>query len=780
MRKRWGRTLWLVFVGTAAVIGAVVFGLLRSDTEVQAKAEEDYGALLPAQAQAGATDPNCRAASAADRAGMSGAEGKADLHGSDPKTMWCVTPAEGQKAEIAFDLGRVEPLGELWIWNYAAVPEFGMKDVRVFTSVDGEAWEEWKGTGYPFRLAMAAGSGLLQATNLDGEGAGPIRFEGLPARYVKLVADERPGQGNWSAAGERTFGLSEARLYRYQRKVVYDGPIDPLSASDGASGDSRPENVINRYGMSGISENKALHGNDADTMWLASGVQDAVPSLTVDLGGTYPLKEMRVWNYNAAGKTDHGMRDVSIAYSIDGRAWTELRGDEFPYRLARADGSAGLAATNLDNSDGSKKTGAAVAFGGAQARYVKLTPIGGAGIGNWGAEDAQGVPVYGLSELRFYADAGLVAEPARDWNGLFSRFESWTGADGIFSVPLDGYDQPGKLSEGSRTLFEFSDTFVGRVNGISGMRETASMVNNSIGFLDGAEPDPAKIRFDVAPKSIDLSLFTPHTPHSETLPGSWYWLQDAYVKDGWLYTFPLLMAKDLSQDPGFQFAIEGVAMITVPITEDGLAYADQVQVDAPLYARLPDGRELVFGAGITDNTTESGAPDPDGYLYIYGYENNSNEGTKGLLVARVVPDRLQSFADWRFWDGSDWSSRIEEADPVLDGVSPELSVTPMTEGRWQGKYLAISELDTLSGYVAYAAGDTPYGPFEPFTRLYYTVELEEGQGITTYNAKAHPHLSREGELLVTYNVNTTDAMANTVNASIYRPRWLRLREIAPV
>src|SRR5690606_20915491 len=124
------------------------------------------------------------------------------------------------------------------------------KDVRVYSSADGKAWDIWKGEGYPFRLAKADGAGKSRAANLEGEGSQPIRFEGLPARYVKLVADERPGRGNWSESGERTFGLSEARLYRYQRKVVYGGPIDPLSAADGTSGDTRPENVINRYGMS--------------------------------------------------------------------------------------------------------------------------------------------------------------------------------------------------------------------------------------------------------------------------------------------------------------------------------------------------------------------------------------------------------------------------------------------------------------------------------------------------------------------------------------------------
>ncbi|MFC5530704.1 discoidin domain-containing protein [Cohnella yongneupensis] len=783
MQKRLGWPARLAISAAVVAVASVVAIRTLGSEEEEHAAAANYGAILEAAVEASDTQPECNAASVANRAGMSGSEAKADTHGNDAKTMWCASPAEGQSASIVLDLGRVEPLGEMWVWNYNAQPENGLKDIKIYMSTDGQTWDEWKGDGYPFRLAKADGSDTLRATNLEDGGAqAPVRFEGAPARYVKLVADDKAGKGNWSESGERTFGLSEVRLYRYSREVVYKGQIDPLAATEfpaDEAGLSHPENVINHYGMNGVSDSKDVHGNDANTMWLTASDPKAAPSLTVDLGGTYPLGEMRVWNYNGAGAdgsdmSDRGMRDVSIMYSIDGHSWAELKGEGYPYRFARADGSGKLKATNLDGNDG-----VAVTFGGAQARYVKLEPIGGAGEGNWGAADGQGRLYYGLSELRFYSDAGIAAEPAPEWTGLFSRFEAWTGADGIFSIPLDGYDQPGKLGESSRTLFEFSDTFAGRVNGVSGIRESGGIVNNSIGLLTGSKPDPTAIRFDVAPKSADLSLFTPHTPLSQTLPGSWYWLQDGLAKDGELYAFPILMANDPSQPAGFQFAIKGVSMIKVPLGEDGPDYGKQTQVDAPLYAELPAGKEIVFGAGITDNTVASGAPNPDGFLYVYGYINDKNNGKKQMLVARTTPDKLESFADWRFWNGSDWSPRIEESAPLLDGVSPELSVTPMTQGRWKGKYLVVCEQDSVSGKVAYSAGDSPFGPFEQLTPLYYTAEKEDGHGIITYNAKAHPHLSQQGELLVSYNVNTTDAMASSANANIYRPRWLRIREIVP-
>jgi hypothetical protein len=79
----------------------------------------------------------------------------------------------------------------------------------------------------------------------------------------------------------------------------------------------------------------------------------------------------------------------------------------------------------------------------------------------------------------------------------------------------------------------------------------------------------------------------------------------------------------------------------------------------------------------------------------------------------------------------------------------------------------------LSMYV----GDSPVGPFENATRLHYCNEPKGGKGIYTYNAKGHPHISKQGELLVSYNVNTTSWEMHEKHASIYRPRFLNIREL---
>ncbi|WP_158299622.1 discoidin domain-containing protein [Paenibacillus antri] len=734
-----------------------------------------YGTPIEGTRAAGEASEGCAAARAADNAGMSGAGAKAQLHGDEKRAMWCLDAAAGQAASLAFDLGSVQPLGEMWIWNYNEPQRtaYGLKEVAISLSVDGQTWTAWEGEGAPFVFAEASGAGAIAATNL--EGGEPVRFGGALARYVRLEAHPEAGKGNRAADGTRTFGLSEVRFYRYAGEVTSGALIHPIDAVSSAPERdvTPPDAVVSHYGMSALRGADDTHDRRREGMWLATtpagGGEEA--AIVVDLGGTYPLGEMHVWNYNGGGEPgpEAGLKQVTIAYSIDKLNWTELRGEAGPYRLAKADGGDRLAATNADDGKASP-----IDFGGVHARYVRIAASGA--DGNWGAEAEDGSRRYGLSELRFFAGEGLAVEPAHDWTGLFSSYRGWTGADGVYSIPLDGRDAPGGAADG-RTLFFFSDTFVGAADPIGRMRVQAGMVNNSMAALRGGEPDPASLSFLFAPKSADLSLFTPKTPNAPK--GSWYWLQDGVTIDGSVYLFPLLMEKDPDGAPGFQFKTSGVHLIKLPLTEEGPLPEAQTQTETPLRYVYPDGGgEALYGAAILDLTEASGASNPDGYLYVYGYKNTPT--TKRLLVARVRPESIEDFEAWRFWDGAGWSRNIADAAPLADGVSAELSVTETADGPFAGKYLLVVERDTLSHYVAYRVGDSPAGPFGPMTDVYYAPEPAdfEGLDVITYNAKAHPHLSRPGELLISYNVNSTNWSAHTVDADIYRPRWVRLRSLA--
>src|SRR5690606_21920708 len=122
---------------------------------------------------------------------------------------------------------------------------------------------------------------------------------------------------------------------------------------------------------------------------------------------------------------------------------------------------------------------------------------------------------------------------------------------------------------------------------------------------------------------------------------------------------------------------------------------------------------------------------------------------------------------WRFWNGSEWVKDINECAALTDRISNEMSVSFMEDGR----ELAVYQLDTNSHEIVMQAAKTPVGPFQLRKKIWSTPEIYDDLDFYTYNAKAHPHLSKPGELLVSYNVNSFDFLTDIK----YHPWHLRPR-----
>ncbi|WP_169732318.1 DUF4185 domain-containing protein [Cohnella thermotolerans] len=444
-----------------------------------------------------------------------------------------------------------------------------------------------------------------------------------------------------------------------------------------------------------------------------------------DFGATYPLGTLRF----GAVRPDERVGRLRIGRSLDGRNWT-------PVETVPADG-----AIRLDD---------------APARYVRLEGEAG--------EDAF-----------FEAGRGFAAEPADDWTALFHRREGWTGADGIYSVPLNGLEAPGRAAA-NRTLLLFGDTFIGTVDPVSNARVSMAMINNSMALLHGDRPDPQRIAFRWNRSGPEpASSIVPSTPRALAHKDAYYWLQDGTSVGGKFHCFPLIVSPDPEGPEGFEFAVHGIVRVTAPIGEDGPMLELQEQADTPLYCRTAEGHTVYFGAAILPLTEEAGAPNPDGYVYVYGLRN---DGATRLVAARVAAEELERIERWTFWNGSDWTDRIEDCAPIAPETSTELSVTPMVGGFLDGKFVVVYQQGGISGSrVAVRVGDSPVGPFGPGIPLHYCAEPEAGNGIYSYNAKAHPHLSAPGELLASYNVNTTSMDVHRADGGIYRPRFIRIRQI---
>lgn len=360
------------------------------------------------------------------------------------------------------------------------------------------------------------------------------------------------------------------------------------------------------------------------------------------------------------------------------------------------------------------------------------------------------------------SDSGIVSKGASQWEEMLRRDTGWIGADGVYAVAMNGVETPGKASQ-TETMFWFSDNIWGNISKDT-LGDNWEMSNNCVAYMRGDQPDGKNIEFyrRKNDKGQTLSMFEANTPNAQ--PGDYYWLGDGYFNhalDSTIYIF----AYRIKNIPGgiYPFDDVGLSLIALP-KGSRPPFEDQRQLDVPFFYKDSKGKgKLVFGISVLANTVGSGAPNPDGFIYIYGVRGPQKE----LVVARVNEHLFEDFSKWTFWNGSEWTSDVHSCAALTNRVSNEMSVSFMEDGR----VIAAYQLDTNSPDIMIQAGKTPAGPFQLAKKVWTTSQVYEDLDFYTYNAKAHPHLSRPGELLISYNVNSFDFLDDIK----YKPHHLRPR-----
>ena len=357
------------------------------------------------------------------------------------------------------------------------------------------------------------------------------------------------------------------------------------------------------------------------------------------------------------------------------------------------------------------------------------------------------------------------AERAPEWDAVFDRTSGWTGADGIYAIPLSGREA-WSAPDPEKTLFLFGDTFIGDVGPDDQRQSGTTMVNNTLGLLDGrSADDPIRFIWRRDQDGDPTAAVVPATPDTE--PGDWYWFVDGIALGDKVQV--LAMRMGLGDGGVFNFAVKGMTMISHPLSS-GIDAASVEQVDAPLFVTGNGARgDIIVGGSVMANLADAGAPAADGFVYIYGTQNDALN--KQLVAARVAPSDFEDFSAWRFWDGAQWVDQVEAIAPITGRISSEFSVSPLPDGR----FILVFQVDGLGKEVGVRIGSSPVGPFGPVRNVWYTPEADVDPDVYTYNAKAHPHLSPPGSLLISYNVNTFDFVDHLLHADIYRPRFVWLR-----
>ena len=353
--------------------------------------------------------------------------------------------------------------------------------------------------------------------------------------------------------------------------------------------------------------------------------------------------------------------------------------------------------------------------------------------------------------------------PELEWSELFHRFEGWSGADGIYSIPLDGNEV---LSD--KTLFVFSDTFIGPVDSLTNQRlEPTYLVNNTYAILNGTDPISENINFfyNTDLSGTPISFFIPSTLNSQQ--GDWYWLMDGISIDGVVHVYALRMNNSIPP-----FSIDGVALITFEINEEN-ELINVNQNETPLFYEYENGDYVWYGQAIMSQLTSSELPFSNDYIYFYGTYNSSPSNTKYMTVSRVHQNSLEDYENWEFWNGYEWELDIASATQIAQQISTEFSVSQIG----LSKYIAIFQQGGISRSVAYRTSNNPTGPFNAFNIIWDAPEYDEFDDIAAYNAKAHPHLSNDNHLLISYNVNTNiggNFWYHFERGDLYRPRFISI------
>lgn len=338
-----------------------------------------------------------------------------------------------------------------------------------------------------------------------------------------------------------------------------------------------------------------------------------------------------------------------------------------------------------------------------------------------GLEDRAAVAVPDAALNRRWQQAGDAARPGE-----------WSGADGTSSVALPG----------GRIAWFFSDTFLGPVDPDGRRAAGSPWTHNSLVVQDGDH-------------LTTVASGTPVRPPLG-LPG-WYWAGAGAVEGGTLVEF----YHRFTGSSAWDFTEQSVAIATFALPD----------------LRLVDVRELpAVGSGLGRSPVMWGSAllGAGAWTYIYGYRVHADQpgNPKWLYLARAPSGRLDDPEAWQYDTGQGWS-----ADPAAAAEMPTRVDAGFGALQVGGRFALVtrgpSATLTDNAVMAYLA-PAPDGPFRASESSVLFRAPETRTGEYVYEARVHPELGDPDVVIVSYNVNAGCLFPGTLDASVYRPRFVRV------
>ncbi|MDI6450486.1 carbohydrate binding domain-containing protein [Anaerobaca lacustris] len=174
-----------------------------------------------------------------------------DQHSIAATDMWLANPPDNDVLSIEFEFDRVYKLHEMLVWNYNVQFEpvlgFGLKDVTIECSVNGEDW------------AVLGDVEFARATARSNyEANTAVNFGGVAAQFIRLTVNS-----GWGPMGQ--FGLSEVRFLYIPALAREPQPADGAMDVD-------PETALSwRAGRDATAHDVYL-GSDAEGLSLVDAI----------------------------------------------------------------------------------------------------------------------------------------------------------------------------------------------------------------------------------------------------------------------------------------------------------------------------------------------------------------------------------------------------------------------------------------------------------------------------------------------------------------------------
>jgi hypothetical protein len=238
------------------------------------------------------------------------------------------------------------------------------------------------------------------------------------------------------------------------------------------------------------------------------------------------------------------------------------------------------------------------------------------------------------------------------------------------------------------------------------------------------------------------------------------WFQSGILGNDRLYLF--LSQKDLPTEksrPQRTPLGQWLAVVENPQDDPRDWCVNQVRMP---FAVDSNRRDLTFG---------SAAVVEGGFLYVYGTDEPSRLMTHSrfLTVARVRVDRIAEMSEWKCLRKGKWSRDFLHADRIADYMSSDVSVSYMPGLK---RYLMVyTDCDVSSRIVARTA-PSPIGPWSPQEVVHECRDAYGDPRLYCYAGKAHPSLSSDGRLVISYLTSSTDTWQVATNPQLFWPMFV--------